>query len=226
MNSSNSAVGPLQGGSLNPKKDGDLQEVPDPGFWVSTLRGLRNGMYYGGKIRFMHGIVMMILFRKGTWREAFKGVLENTWEHARNLGLYVFLYKSFVRILNKIRGKKSKYHSLLAGLVVGYFIFGNKTNINYQVVLYLLSRVIVGGVANLAKKYKKDKIQAYPWLTAFCWAIVMFLFDDDPSVLQASLKSSMDFLYKESDSYKSWADFVPFALPGPLETGINKLVSK
>lgn len=33
---------------------------------MSSIKGLRNGIYYGGKIRFMHALVMTILFRKGT----------------------------------------------------------------------------------------------------------------------------------------------------------------
>jgi len=31
---------------------------------MSSLRGARNGVYYGGKIRFMHAIVMTFLFKK------------------------------------------------------------------------------------------------------------------------------------------------------------------
>ena len=29
---------------------------------ISAIRGLRNGLYYGGKVRFAHAIVMAILF--------------------------------------------------------------------------------------------------------------------------------------------------------------------
>jgi hypothetical protein len=31
---------------------------------MSSLRGLRNGVYYGGKIRFLHAVVMSLLFSK------------------------------------------------------------------------------------------------------------------------------------------------------------------
>ena len=190
-------------------------EPDDPGFLISILRGLRNGLYYGGKIRLMHGLVMLLLFRKGTWTEGMKGVLKATWEHASNLGLYVMFYKALVRILEKIRGRKSKYHALLAGFLIGGIVFRKKTSVNLQISLYLLARVIVGGAANIAQRYK-IKVDAYPKLTAACWAIVMFLYADDPSSLQASLKSSMDFLYTESESYKSWTDFVPLEYPSVL----------
>jgi len=31
---------------------------------ISSLRGARNGIYYGAKIRFMHAIVMTFLFKE------------------------------------------------------------------------------------------------------------------------------------------------------------------
>ena len=30
---------------------------------ISILRGLRNGIYYGGKVRLVHSFVMMLLFK-------------------------------------------------------------------------------------------------------------------------------------------------------------------
>lgn len=30
---------------------------------ISILRGLRNGIYYGGKVRLIHSFVMMLLFK-------------------------------------------------------------------------------------------------------------------------------------------------------------------
>jgi peroxisomal membrane protein 4 len=53
--------------------------------------------------------------------------------------------------------------------------------------------------------------KAFPVMAVICWAIVMYLFEKDKSCLQESLTSSMDFLYKESDSWNSWKEFVPFA---------------
>lgn len=33
---------------------------------IAAVRGLRNGLYYGGKVRFAHAIVMALLFGQGT----------------------------------------------------------------------------------------------------------------------------------------------------------------
>jgi len=39
---------------------------------IYILRGVRNGIYYGGKVRAMHSVVMGVLFMKGTALERFK----------------------------------------------------------------------------------------------------------------------------------------------------------
>jgi len=200
--------------------------IPDPTYWVSAFRGLRNGIWYGGRLRFLHALVMTILFNKGTTKAKLKSILELTYEHAKNLGIYVFLYKSGLWVLKKIHGKQANFHSFISGFVMGYVVFGKKTNVNYQIVLYLLSRIITGGINNLVNKKKLPDISAYPWLAAICWGIVMWLFEDDPKCLQPSLSTTMQFLYKDTESYKDWTDFVPVTLPAAVVTYINGMIRK
>ena len=164
-------------------------------------------------MRFMHSLVMAILFRKGPAKDKAKMIVDFTKEHAQNLGLYVFVYKFITRFLTEIRNKESRLHNLLGGAISGYTFFGKKTSVNYQLTLYLLSRITVGAIESIAKRKGITNLNLYPWLTAICWGLVMLLFEDDPSTIQASLKTSMDFLYKDSDKYSSWADFVPFYIP-------------
>jgi peroxisomal membrane protein 4 len=191
--------------------------------YITSIRGLRNGIYYGGKVRFMHSLVMAILFRKGPLKDKAKMIVDFTIEHARNLGLYVFIYKVIVRFLASARSRESKIHNFIAGGISGFTMFGKKTPVNYQLSLYLLSRITVGIIDTVSKR-KGKSLNLYPWLTAICWGLVMFLFEDDPSTLQASLKTSMDFLYKESDSYKSWTDFVPIYIPQPIANFIDNQI--
>ncbi len=182
---------------------------------ISALRGLRNGLFYGGRIRLMHSLVMAILFRKGPISSMVKEVLSNTYQHAKSLGLFVFFYKSVVCLLNQIRKEPSKIHTLISGFVVGYFVFGmNQNSINYQIILYLLSRVIVGLVQKLAKKRKIGKMRFFPYLAMFSWAAVMILFEYNKKALQGSLASSMEFIFKDSDkTLKKWVELVPFEKP-------------
>lgn len=76
-----------------------------------------------------------------------------TYQHARNLGVYVFLYKALVCTMNRLRNVDSKLHVFLSGCLAGWAVFGrSKSAINQQLVLYLLSRVVVGMATNLQRK--------------------------------------------------------------------------
>lgn len=201
--------------------------IPVPNFWISTLRGLRNGIYYGGKVRFMHALVITILFKKGSMKEKAKNIIELTAEHAKNLGSYVFTFKVILFLLYKLAGKQQKVNHLISGFLAGYVCFKKNTPVNYQITLYLLSRILVGGAQHLSNKTGLFKdVNAYPVLTAVCWALVMFLYEDDSSTLQPSLRYSMDFLYKDSEKFESWADFVPIALPDFVIKFVNRTIQQ
>lgn len=117
-------------------------------------------------------------------------------------------------MLNKLV-KVSSFNHLLSGLIFGAIIFGKKTGVNQQIVLYLLSRVIVALANLLYKKLGELKVgksgkinfieQGYGYyaLSAICWGVVMWLFEKDKTTLQPGLKNSMEFLYKESDEVDS-----------------------
>ena len=107
---------------------------------VSVLRGLRNGIYYGGKVRLVHSFVMMLLF-KSISKPEIKNIFKLGYEHARNLGLFVFSYKSLCIILGKIWGEKP-INSFIAGFIFGGLYFGKKTPV--------LISIIAGQFANCA----------------------------------------------------------------------------
>ena len=47
------------------------------------------------------------------------------------------------------------------------------------------------------------------------WGFVMYLFELDKSILNRSLTSSMEFLYKESDKpLQSYKELIPIDIPG------------
>jgi peroxisomal membrane protein 4 len=130
-----------------------------------------------------------------------------------NLGTFAFIYKSLVCILRKIFGRKSPIFAFIAGIVGSYYVFREKTSVNQQIALYLLSRILTGGAQRLANAGVLPNSNAFGVMSVMVWGIVMFLFDEDSSVLQPSLTSSMDFIYRESDQWKSFKDFIPFYLP-------------
>ena len=166
----------------------------------------------------MHAFVMALLFRRAGPRKILCESLTLTWEHARNLGGFVFLYKSLVCILNRLRRKKSKLHNFIAGALIGLLIFGRKTNVNQQIVLYLFSRNILGIINNLMSKGVIPKFKFFPYLASFVWGLVMFLFEDDKRNLQPSLAGSMQFLYKDSDKkLTNITQLIPLEVPTVVE---------
>ena len=46
---------------------------------ISAIRGLRNGLYYGGKVRFAHSIVMAILFQTGSPIDKLNNAIKLSW---------------------------------------------------------------------------------------------------------------------------------------------------
>jgi len=63
-----------------------------PTAWV---RGMRNGFYYGARVRISHALVMGFLFGKGSTIDVVKNAVKMAWFHGRNLGVFVFVYKLF-----------------------------------------------------------------------------------------------------------------------------------
>ncbi len=130
-----------------------------------------------------------------------------------------FIITKYKNISNKVDGPYSQQgrrltirppgipekpqHALIGGLFGGYIIWGNYTSINYQIVLYLTSRVLIGLSTLLREKNippfcygKGGKKHVYPFHAAIVWGIVMILYEANPEVLHPSLKKSMDEIYR------------------------------
>lgn len=191
---------------------------------LKVIRGARNGFYYGAKVRFMHSLVMAILFGSGNFRKELTKIFENTLQHGIRLASFVTLYKSVVLLLKRIFGHTANWHHFVAGGICGYIIFRQKNPINQQLVLYLLSRDLVGVSQSLQNRGVFPKWAFFPILGVICWSTVMFMFEFDPKAMQASLVHSMKFLYKDSDTWTSWTDFVPFYIPTGVQNALERAI--
>lgn len=91
------------------------------------------------------------------------------------------------------------HHALVAGAIGGYLVWGRYSGVNYQIVLYLTSRVLVGLGKHLQERAFPKRLQfhtSYPLFAAAVWGLVMMLFEERPHVLHPSLKKSMDEIYR------------------------------
>lgn len=203
------------------------QIVRDPAYHdvLSLLKTARNGAVYGTKVRFPHALVMIFLFRSGSFRQKLSLVLRATRHHASNLARFACIYKLTMLALKRFGttpGKEGPYDSFFSGLLGGYFVFGGRSprtgkisSVNQQIVIYIFARVCLG-LARLAVKpghgfpvvsseplHSKINHYAWPAFASLSWGAVMMLFKYHPEDLQSSLRSSMTYIYKDCDD---WSD--------------------
>ena len=66
-----------------------------------------------------------------------------TFQHARNLGLFVTIYKTCMYLQKSSRGgREDRMDSFLAGLVGGCYIFGNDSAVVQQVPTSYIARIV------------------------------------------------------------------------------------
>ncbi|XP_006001931.1 peroxisomal membrane protein 4 [Latimeria chalumnae] len=179
---------------------------------LAVIKGFRNGAVYGAKIRAPHALVMTFLFKSGSLREKLRGIAQATFTHSRNLAYFVFTYKGLLALQRHFQGGKAEIHSFLAAFVCGWFVFGENNNINSQINMYLLSRILFG-LSRLAveKGYiSEPKRDPFPLFGALVWGIVLWLFEYHRHTLQPSLQSSMTYLYDDSNVWHDVTDFLVY----------------
>ncbi|XP_067655128.1 peroxisomal membrane protein 4-like [Haliotis asinina] len=177
---------------------------------LALLKGFRNGVVYGAKVRFPHALVMTFLFKGGRLYDQFRSILEATYTHSRNLGLFVLGYKTLTTGMKWVETQKSQHHSFISAFIIGYLVFGRYNKVNEQINLYLLSRILYGLLKLAVKRgyIPKPKKDPFPIFAAVVWGIVLWLFEYERDTLQPSLKSSMTYLYDDSNKWRDFRDFL------------------
>lgn len=114
------------------------------------------------------------------------------------------------------------YDSLFAGMMGGYFVFGRRSPrtgkispVSQQIVIYIFARVALAlasisvkpgtGFDAVSAEPLRSQISYYAWpaFASLSWGMVMLLFDKHPDDLQSSLRSSMQYIYRDCDSWDS-----------------------
>ncbi|CAF4919132.1 unnamed protein product, partial [Rotaria sp. Silwood2] len=85
---------------------------------LATIKGLRQGIVYGAKVRFAHSVVQAFLFRRDPWPQRIRFILRLTYLHSRNLGLFVFCYKTLRTIAASVFGLSKPFRSFICVLIV------------------------------------------------------------------------------------------------------------
>lgn len=118
---------------------------------LEIVRTARNGVVYGGKIRFSHALVINLLYRSGSFGPRFIEVLKATTNHAEVLALFAVIYKLALGVLlnDQVLGSNSRLVSkFLAGCFGSWIVYSQHFDyfhpgITHQITLYCFSRVLI-----------------------------------------------------------------------------------
>lgn len=186
-----------------------------------TVKSIRNGVVYGGRLRFAHSLVINLLFRRNTpLSKRISSVLKAAKDHSFILGLYVILYKSVMLFLRKLTKKDKPIYEFIAGSLAASVVYGNLTSlvnhsIAHHITLYCFGRVLLGigklmaykiarkvaELNKLDKKVLRTDIQNISWtfFASISWGFVMYMHRFYPSFLQHSLEASMIYIYDDNN---------------------------
>lgn len=116
---------------------------------LSILKGARNGLVYGVKVRFPHALIMSLIFHRTPLRTRLQFVFKATKQHALNLAKFVTIYKTVLLLQRKgvpgagtAKRTQGSLDTFVAGLIGGWAVFGDRNAVNEQIVLYVVSRVV------------------------------------------------------------------------------------
>ncbi|OMJ09328.1 Peroxisomal membrane protein 4 [Smittium culicis] len=127
----------------------------------------------------------------GSLKKKLTSILKATREHSFKLG-------------TRLDFMGEGLNTFVSGFVGGYLVFGKNDSINNQLALYLFSRTIT---AIFKKGWSASKLSvpdnAFAIFSALCWGTVMMMHSLDSKSLQASLTSSMDYIYFDSEKWSS-----------------------
>jgi hypothetical protein len=183
------------------------------------LRALRQGFYYGAKVRFIFAVCNTVAFRYHLpLSESLEWTLQCTAEHGWILGSFAALYKFLVWLQRKLLGRKHPSQPFVGGFISAYFTFGRRSSsIRTQVLLYITARVLQGLLSKArGSPSRVNRGRFYRLWQSLAWGSVMVLFEYNRMHLQDSLVSSMEFIYDDAERWSSWRDFVPFKIPDLL----------
>ncbi|GAA5967649.1 hypothetical protein JCM21900_006729 [Sporobolomyces salmonicolor] len=192
---------------------------------LAILKGARNGLVYGARVRAPHALVMTLVFHSGSWQQRLRYVYRATKQHSFNLARFVAIYKTCLLLQKTLAGGKARpMDTFWAGLVGGWMVFGERNAVNEQIILYVVSRVITSFLPRAGPpapsprpsstvapdgfpfppghpypKSRPPNAKVFELYAALAWGLVMYLFRERRDRLHGGMVSSMQYLYLDSE---------------------------
>eukprot|EP00744_Colponema_vietnamica_P013073 GILI01018342.1.p2 GENE.GILI01018342.1~~GILI01018342.1.p2 ORF type:complete len:150 (+),score=40.94 GILI01018342.1:834-1283(+) len=121
--------------------------------------------------------------------------------HATKLAYFAIVYKIILGLLRKYTpAGNAEWPTLLVGALCGALFFGEDEPIVNQVNTYCLTRITSGFLfIFLEKKGITISNKVIKIYAAIIWAIMMWMSTYHGHQMQKTVKTSMDYIYRESD---------------------------
>lgn len=118
---------------------------------LEIVKSARNGIVYGGKIRFLHALVINLLYRSGPPLPRLREILQATKNHAEVLAGFAIIYKICCKILASdsfLGPKNGRLIKFLSGAFGSWIVYSQHfgyfhPGITHQITLYCFSRVLI-----------------------------------------------------------------------------------
>lgn len=137
---------------------------------LEILRSSRNGIVYGGKLRFSHALVINLLYRSGPLGPRLKQVFKATKDHAQVLAAFAIIYKAACKVLEQdlaLGSERSGLIKFVAGAFGSWIVYSQHfpyfhPGITHQITLYCFSRVLLAGGKILLDHYLNCRQPKFP----------------------------------------------------------------
>lgn len=173
-----------------------------------ALKGFRNGVVYGTRVRAPHALVLNLVWSKSPYSSMPAKIFKVTKTHALGLGYSAALYAVVRGVLRWMQGTTHMWHNALAGFLIGACFWGDANNgVHIQMMMYILARLICGLFHLITNKLAVPvPSYAYRVYMGGLWSLVILFLVYSPDKLQSSMTQSLQYIFQESNKFSSWYD--------------------
>ncbi|AYU79843.1 peroxisomal membrane protein 4, putative [Leishmania donovani] len=178
--------------------------------FFTALKGFRNGLVYGTRVRAPHALVLNLVWSKSPYSSMPAKIFSVTKTHALGLGYSSVTFAVVRGLLRKLQGTTHAWHNALAGFMIGALFWGDPSNgVHIQMMMYILARIVCALYHLLISKCAAPiPPVAYRLYMGCLWCLAIMFLMYSPDKLQSSMAQSLEYIFKDSGKFSSWYDLV------------------
>lgn len=176
--------------------------------FFTALKGFRNGVVYGTRVRAPHALVLNLVWSKSPYSSMPAKIYNVTKTHALGLGYSAVTFALVRGLLRYLQGTTRVWHNALAGFLIGSLFWGDPNNgVHIQMMMYMLARVVCALYQLFASKCAiAVPPVAYRVYMGCLWCLTILFLMYSPDKLQASMTQSLEYIFKDSGKFNNWYD--------------------